>query len=61
MPLYELNDNEAKFLQNMVVNVSYQGKMAELEQNINTGKGILKSLLNPINPIGKPKEKEIIE
>ena len=55
MALYELNENEVKFLQNMVTNVSFQGKIKDLENDITLGKHILISLQRPIQPTGKPK------
>lgn len=55
MALYELNNDEAKFLQNIVENVSFQGKLREMENNISLGKRVLASLGRPIQPTNKPK------
>ena len=61
MPLYEFNEAEVKFLQELVPNVNFSGKLEQLDNINSVGKSILKSLNSPINPIGKPKNKEMIE
>lgn len=61
MALYELNNEQTKFLEEMVSKVSFSGNLEQLEKSVATGKSILKSLLNPVRTTGKPKEKEIIE
>ena len=55
MALYDLNDEQAKFLQEMVAKVSFQGNLEQLDKSVAMGKSVLKALLSPIHPTGKAK------
>lgn len=55
MALYEFDDGQAKFLQEMVSRVSFQGNIEQLDKSVAMGKSVLKALLSPIKPVGKPK------
>lgn len=53
MALYDLNDEQAKFLQELVSKVSFSGNLDQLEKSVAMGKSVLKILLNPARTTGK--------